>query len=40
MPEALLWAAAILLAVAAGWTWNGWRHRVANRRSGNRPGTT
>ncbi|MBQ0900593.1 type II toxin-antitoxin system PemK/MazF family toxin [Micromonospora sp. U21] len=40
MPEALLWAVAILLAVAAGWAWNGWRHRAANRRSGNRPGST
>ncbi|SCE76927.1 PemK-like, MazF-like toxin of type II toxin-antitoxin system [Micromonospora coriariae] len=38
MPEALLWAVAILLAVAAGWAWNGWRHRVADRRSGSRPG--
>ncbi|MEU4527996.1 type II toxin-antitoxin system PemK/MazF family toxin [Micromonospora ureilytica] len=38
MPEALLWAVAILLAVAAGWAWNSWRHRVANRRAG-RPGT-
>ncbi|MEU5905084.1 type II toxin-antitoxin system PemK/MazF family toxin [Micromonospora sp. NPDC047527] len=38
MPEALLWAAAILLAVAAGWAWNSWRHRVANRRPGTRPG--
>ncbi|SIN37241.1 type II toxin-antitoxin system PemK/MazF family toxin [Micromonospora cremea] len=39
MPEALLWAVAILLAVAAGWAWNSWRHRVANRRSGSRPGS-
>jgi len=38
MPEALLWALAILLAVAAGWAWNSWRHRVANRRPGTRPG--
>ncbi|WP_330464059.1 type II toxin-antitoxin system PemK/MazF family toxin [Micromonospora zamorensis] len=38
MPEALLWAVAILLAVAAGWAWNSWRHRVANRRPGTRPG--
>ncbi|MEU1396994.1 hypothetical protein ABZ403_13165, partial [Micromonospora zamorensis] len=36
MPEALLWAVAILLAVAAGWAWNSWRHRVANRRPGTR----
>ncbi|MEK8107708.1 hypothetical protein NKG94_26570 [Micromonospora sp. M12] len=38
MPEALLWAVAILLAVAAGWAWNSWRHRAANRRPGTRPG--
>ncbi|MBM7492868.1 mRNA-degrading endonuclease toxin of MazEF toxin-antitoxin module [Micromonospora luteifusca] len=38
MPDALLWAVAILLAVAAGWAWNSWRHRVANRRPGTRPG--
>ncbi|MEV0211943.1 type II toxin-antitoxin system PemK/MazF family toxin [Micromonospora sp. NPDC050695] len=38
MPEVLLWAVAILLAVAAGWAWNSWRHRVANRRPGIRPG--
>ncbi|MET8120648.1 type II toxin-antitoxin system PemK/MazF family toxin [Micromonospora sp. NPDC005189] len=36
MPEALLWAGAILLAVTAGWAWNSWRHRVATRRSGTR----
>ncbi|MEV4389973.1 HAD-IA family hydrolase, partial [Micromonospora sp. NPDC049580] len=29
MTEALLWAAAILLAVAAGWAWNSWRGLVA-----------
>ncbi|MEH1168853.1 type II toxin-antitoxin system PemK/MazF family toxin [Micromonospora sp. CPCC 205539] len=38
MPEALLWAMTILLAVAAGWAWNSWRHRVASRRPGS--GTT
>ncbi|MGI5522991.1 type II toxin-antitoxin system PemK/MazF family toxin [Micromonospora sp. CA-259024] len=38
MPEALLWAVAILLAVAAGWAWNSWRHRVTSRRAGTRPG--
>ncbi|MET7667497.1 type II toxin-antitoxin system PemK/MazF family toxin [Micromonospora luteifusca] len=38
MPDALLWAVAILLAVAAGWAWNSWRHRVANRRPGTRSG--
>ncbi|MFG1651028.1 type II toxin-antitoxin system PemK/MazF family toxin [Micromonospora sp. NPDC049275] len=38
MTEALLWAAAILLAVAAGWAWNSWRHRVTSRRSADRPG--
>lgn len=38
MPDALLWAVAILLAVAAGWVWNSWRHRIANRRPGTRPG--
>ncbi|MEU8115800.1 type II toxin-antitoxin system PemK/MazF family toxin [Micromonospora sp. NPDC048947] len=38
MREALLWAVAILLAVVAGWAWNSWRHRVANRRPGTRPG--
>ncbi|WFE49938.1 type II toxin-antitoxin system PemK/MazF family toxin [Micromonospora sp. WMMD1155] len=37
MPEALLWAAAILLAVAAGWAWNSWRHRVSTRPPGTRP---
>ncbi|MGW5559060.1 type II toxin-antitoxin system PemK/MazF family toxin [Micromonospora sp. NPDC003944] len=38
MREALFWAAAILLAVAAGWAWNSWRHREAERRPGTRPG--
>ncbi|TNH25496.1 type II toxin-antitoxin system PemK/MazF family toxin [Micromonospora orduensis] len=38
MPEALLWSVALLLAVAAGWAWNSWRHRVADRRPG-RDGT-
>ncbi|WP_244236873.1 type II toxin-antitoxin system PemK/MazF family toxin [Micromonospora violae] len=38
MPEALLWAVAILLAVAAGWAWNSWRHRVSSRSPGTRPG--
>ncbi|MGV9211653.1 type II toxin-antitoxin system PemK/MazF family toxin [Micromonospora sp. RB23] len=38
MNETLLWAVAILLAVAAGWAWNSWRHRAATRRSTNRPG--
>jgi mRNA-degrading endonuclease toxin of MazEF toxin-antitoxin module len=37
MPEALLWAAAILLAVTAGWAWNSWRHRAAGRRTVTRP---
>ncbi|MEV1154278.1 type II toxin-antitoxin system PemK/MazF family toxin [Micromonospora chokoriensis] len=37
MPEALLWAVAILLAVAAGWAWNSWRHRVSTRPPGTRP---
>ncbi|MGW4680274.1 type II toxin-antitoxin system PemK/MazF family toxin [Micromonospora taraxaci] len=37
MPEALLWAVAILLAVAAGWAWNSWRHRVSTRPPGSRP---
>ncbi|GAB3955345.1 type II toxin-antitoxin system PemK/MazF family toxin [Micromonospora vulcania] len=37
MRDALLWAAAILLAVAAGWAWNSWRHRVATRRAAARP---
>ncbi|MEU7653583.1 type II toxin-antitoxin system PemK/MazF family toxin [Micromonospora taraxaci] len=37
MPEALLWAVAILLAVAAGWAWNSWRHRVSTRPPGIRP---
>lgn len=36
MNETLLWAAAILLAVAAGWAWNSWRHRAATRRSTDR----
>ncbi|MGC4855867.1 type II toxin-antitoxin system PemK/MazF family toxin [Micromonospora sp. DT4] len=36
MNEALLWAVAILLAVAAGWAWNSWRHRAATRRSTDR----
>ncbi|PYC67618.1 PemK family transcriptional regulator [Micromonospora arborensis] len=36
MPDALLWAVAILLAVTAGWAWNSWRHRVATRRPGPR----
>ncbi|PWR12944.1 PemK family transcriptional regulator [Micromonospora acroterricola] len=40
MPEALLWAVAILLAVAAGWAWNSWRHRVTNRPGDTRPGAT
>ncbi|WP_435204519.1 type II toxin-antitoxin system PemK/MazF family toxin [Micromonospora sp. bgisy143] len=39
MTEALLWAAAILLAVAAGWAWNSWRHRAAARRSTDRRAT-
>ncbi|SCF31178.1 type II toxin-antitoxin system PemK/MazF family toxin [Micromonospora chokoriensis] len=40
MPEALLWAVAILLAVAAGWAWNSWRHRVSTRPPGTRPDRT
>ncbi|NJP33797.1 type II toxin-antitoxin system PemK/MazF family toxin [Micromonospora thermarum] len=39
MPDWLLWAAAIVLAVAAGWAWNEWRHRAAGRRSAG-PGDT
>ncbi|MFG1883477.1 type II toxin-antitoxin system PemK/MazF family toxin [Micromonospora sp. NPDC049102] len=39
MNEALLWAVAILLAVAAGWAWNSWRHRAATRRSTDRRST-
>lgn len=31
MPEWLPWAAAILLAVVAGWAWGGWRHRTGRR---------
>ncbi|MFF5052301.1 type II toxin-antitoxin system PemK/MazF family toxin [Micromonospora sp. NPDC000663] len=38
MRDGLLWAAVILLAVAAGWAWNSWRHRVANRPPSTRPG--
>ena len=40
MPDGLLWAVAILLAVAAGWAWNSWRHRAARRtrRPDTRPG--
>ncbi|MFC4021411.1 type II toxin-antitoxin system PemK/MazF family toxin [Micromonospora sp. GCM10011542] len=37
MPDVLLWAVAILLAVAAGWAWNSWRHRAAARRPDTRP---
>ncbi|MBM0235630.1 type II toxin-antitoxin system PemK/MazF family toxin, partial [Micromonospora sp. STR1_7] len=33
MPEALLWAVAVLLAVATGWAWNSWRHRVTSQRA-------
>ncbi|MEW2381278.1 type II toxin-antitoxin system PemK/MazF family toxin [Micromonospora sp. NPDC047707] len=39
MPDWLLWAAAIVLAVAAGWGWNEWRHRAAGRRSAGPGGT-
>ncbi len=38
MPEALLWAVAILVAVSAGWAWNSWRQRRANRPPGTGPG--
>ncbi|MFI5927370.1 type II toxin-antitoxin system PemK/MazF family toxin [Micromonospora sp. NPDC051543] len=38
MNKTLLWAAAILLAVAAGWAWNSWRHRAATRRPSDRTG--
>ncbi|MEH0933589.1 type II toxin-antitoxin system PemK/MazF family toxin [Micromonospora psammae] len=34
MPEWLLWAALVVLAVVAGWGWNEWRGRAADRRSG------
>ncbi|RKN49663.1 type II toxin-antitoxin system PemK/MazF family toxin [Micromonospora endolithica] len=50
MPEWLLWALAVVLAVAAGWAWTEWRHRSATRRpagrakgperAGTRPGKT
>ncbi|MEU0550820.1 type II toxin-antitoxin system PemK/MazF family toxin [Micromonospora sp. NPDC005979] len=38
MNETLLWAVAILLAVAAGWAWNSWRHRAGTRRPSDRTG--
>ncbi|SCG37969.1 type II toxin-antitoxin system PemK/MazF family toxin [Micromonospora inositola] len=38
MPEWVPWAAAIVLAVAAGWLWNEWRRRAAGRRSARRDG--
>ncbi|MER7456267.1 type II toxin-antitoxin system PemK/MazF family toxin [Micromonospora sp. NPDC126480] len=38
MPDWLLWAVAIVLAVAAGWSWNEWRHRASGRRSAGRVG--
>ncbi|RZU73857.1 PemK-like, MazF-like toxin of type II toxin-antitoxin system [Micromonospora kangleipakensis] len=43
MPEWVPWAAAIVLAVAAGWLWSEWRRRAAGRpatrRDGGRSGT-
>ncbi|MGN9777754.1 type II toxin-antitoxin system PemK/MazF family toxin [Micromonospora sp. H33] len=38
MPDWLLWAAAIVLAVTAGWAWNEWRHRAGRHSPG--PGDT
>ncbi|SCG46579.1 type II toxin-antitoxin system PemK/MazF family toxin [Micromonospora siamensis] len=38
MPEWLPWALAIVVAVAAGWAWNSWRHRAG--RSGTGPAAT
>ncbi|GAA4575777.1 hypothetical protein GCM10023176_45790 [Micromonospora coerulea] len=38
MPEWVLWAAAIVAAVAAGWLWNEWRRRAADRSSAPRDG--
>ncbi|MFC4145613.1 type II toxin-antitoxin system PemK/MazF family toxin [Micromonospora mangrovi] len=39
MPDWVLWAVAVVAAVAAGWLWSEWRRRVADRRSGSRDGT-
>ena len=38
MPEWLLWAVAVVLAVAAGWAWNDRRRRSATRRPAGRTG--
>ncbi|WP_446218919.1 type II toxin-antitoxin system PemK/MazF family toxin [Micromonospora sp. IBHARD004] len=40
MPEWVLWAAAIVLAVAAGWLWSEWRRRAAGGAEPSRGGTT
>ncbi|WBB82040.1 type II toxin-antitoxin system PemK/MazF family toxin [Micromonospora sp. WMMD882] len=37
MPEWLLWTVAVLAAVAAGWAWSGWRHRVGHGPDAGRP---